>query len=255
MKEVSLARKDPIKIGDIFFTEANAIDCWQTYMNDCGDLDQFLQVKNYYGFFHSSIIDSLEESGELDDTTEPFLFAVKYLGNSVYEEMTTGEKMICSSGNLRHEDDPRPVDSIVDKANIMVIYEEYVSEEELENNSDLDPDNFKITPEMYIRHKNEYLNSVNYFKRLSSEYPLTFENADMYYVDDESKQEYLKNSNELRRKIIKRMKEIAINERQEIYKMLDEEVKNISPDTLTSEDLEMAYLENDLYDFEKGKSK
>ncbi len=247
--------RNKIKIGDIFFTKARAIDCWQTGMNNCGCLDEFLQVTDYYGFFHSSIIDSLEDSGELDDITEPFLFAVKYLGNSVYEEMTTGEKMICSGGNVRHEDDPKFGNVIVDNANIMVLYEEYVSETELEKNDDLDPDNFKITPEMYEKHKNEYLNSVNYFKRLSSEYPLTFENADMYYVDDESKQEYLKNSNELRRKIIKRMKEIAINERQEIYKMLDEEVKKISPDTLTSEDLEMAYLENDLYDFEKGKSK
>ena len=75
-----------IKIGDVFFIDIQALSTW---------------IFNEDDFFFCS-------SGNIYEDEMSMLLAVKYLGNGILEEMTTGEHILAdkfSNGNFKFEDD------------------------------------------------------------------------------------------------------------------------------------------------------
>ena len=76
----------------------------------------------------------------------------------------------------------------------------------------------------------------------------------MFRIDDISKAEYLKHSNEEKIALIKEMKAEALSSQEETIKDIETTIQKYS--RITPETLDMAYLENEIYDFEKqGKTR
>lgn len=220
-------QENEIKIGDIFFASLKGVRCW--------------------GIGHNEKNDCLVQSTiNVSHCFEDILIAVRYIGKGVIEEMVTGEKMLIigkdrdlCSNNYNFPDHR---------------YADY-------KDRDWKPAryfDFELQYEVFNRHDHngrKYSSYADDVKRISAEYPLTFDDNDyIYYIDDELKKLYLKHSDEERKHAIMKMKDNTRESIHEVNVKVDRErQKDV---VLTSEMLDMAYLENQLYDFEnKGRSK
>ena len=222
-----------INIGDIFFAKMSRIDAWSftTDMLDYDNADIFGGIK-----------------GNDEKEGDPFLIAIKYLGNGIGEEMSTKEKLIIDYGNYVE---------FVGENNMNIDFEDYNYKEPTGfAGYNMVPVHYNDFLEEIGGNLNDYIQKINQYKKLSSEYPLVLsvsQGESCFFVTDETKKEYLKHTDKERSEVISKLKAEAMSSIKNIHEILDKECEKVL--TITDEMLEQANLENKLYDFEKGRLK
>lgn len=212
LEEVS--SKKCIGIGNVYFTRLDKVSCWDTEF-DASDGATYITC-------HCPPLYKKDAT----------LIAVKYLGNSIVQEMVTGEKMFLNDSQF--------------------------------DLGDLEKNNMDILTGFPLKYADfvnlgqgramEYMNLMKKFKEAAMNYPLTL-NAyeEMYEVDENSKKEYLKGNNEHRKQVIEAAKNRGIANGKKIIGTFLEEL-TAAENSIKAEE-NMAYLENDLYNFSGGKVK
>ena len=164
---------------------------------------------------------------------EVFFIDAKNLGNGIIQEMTTGEFFMLEGTILKVEDK-----EIVDFADH---YRPFV-----------DPNvaflNYKDISKLF--------NELRSYKDVINKYPITYcgNNGGIYYVNDSTKKAYLCNSNDERKQMILSLKKRVLDTISKLNDILDSSMAktiDIIESQMNDYNLEVAYLENDLYDFEK----
>lgn len=164
---------------------------------------------------------------------EVFFIDAKNLGNGIIQEMTTGEFFMLEGTILKVEDK-----EIVDFADH---YRPFV-----------DPNvaflNYKDISKLF--------NELRSYKDVINKYPITYcgNNGGIYYVNDSTKEAYLCNSNDERKQMILSLKKQVLDTISKLNDILDSSMSktiDIIESQMNDYNLEVAYLENDLYDFEK----
>ena len=164
---------------------------------------------------------------------EVFFIDAKNLGNGIIQEMTTGEFFMLEGTILKVEDK-----EIVDFADH---YRPFV-----------DPNvaflNYKDISKLF--------NELRSYKDVINKYPITYcgNNGGIYYVNDSTKKAYLCNSNDERKQMILSLKKQVLDTISKLNDILDSSMSktiDIIESQMNDYNLEVAYLENDLYDFEK----
>ena len=202
-----------IKIGEVFFIDAQNLRTWGIN-SSC--------TYEVFGCCNSAF------------DIKQMLLAVKYLGNGIIQEMTTGEFFMLEGTILKVEDK-----EIVDFADH---YRPFV-----------DPNvaflNYKDISKLF--------NELRSYKDVINKYPITYcgNNGGIYYVNDSTKKAYLCNSNDERKQMILSLKKQALDTISKLNDILDSSMAktiDIIESQMNDYNLEVAYLENDLYDFEKN---
>lgn len=250
-----------IKVNDVIFVRA--VDFRSLGIEPMGDF-----------FGTTPVLETEEEVKKYND----FLFAIKYIGNGMFTEMTTGKELaLCDTSDLKidgkynesfnHEfaiefDEYENQDGFLDKDRRKKVYQE----------EDDDPNYFfnlltETEKEVFF---NKYIADSEKYKNISTSSPLLGllildVNMDGYTeaikINDESKKKYLEHTDEERKALLEVFRKRAEDSYKEACDKIDEKVNELSEilskrvDTPTSEDLDMAYLENELYDFQKGRSR
>ena len=164
---------------------------------------------------------------------EVFFIDAKNLGNGIIQEMTTGEFFMLEGTILKVEDK-----EIVDFADH---YRPFV-----------DPNvaflNYKDIAKLF--------NELRSYKDVINKYPITYcgNNGGIYYVNDSTKKAYLCNSNDERKQMILSLKKQVLDTISKLNDILDSSMAktiDIIESQMNDYNLEVAYLENDLYEFEK----
>ena len=238
-------QKNKIEIGEIFFSDirnlAGAdIDELEAEVKE-GTIDI---ISWCHGYNVNQVIQKYYKTS--------ILIALKYLGNGIFEEMVTGEKIITSGENLRFKETEsstvkKELSDINYDSSVILNYEDYL----IENQEDA------------VLSKNEYIQLLkNCIKRMS-ESPISLaNNVCSYEINDISKKMYLEHSDEERKLIIAEVKKMALLDAKEvkvritneINARIDNEAEKIK--IISSEEIDMAYLDNELFDFErKGRTR
>ena len=212
-----------IKKGDIFFASMKGISTWGIELNNSGAYGPDFMAADYVnqGF---------------NQECPYILLAVKYIGNGVIEEMVTGEKMLLMLSSQYYDCKDVENKNCAAKYFCPLTYDTFVSE------------NYGIGILNHCKILAEY-------KKISNEYPLTYldEDENFYSINEITKYRYIEHSDEERRMLISTLKAKALEEIKDIHKTIDSEIQKSL--TLTQENMDVAYLENQLYDFErKGKT-
>lgn len=176
--------------------------------------------------------------GEVPIGCADLLLAVKYIGNGIVEEMISGENILLGGqSELYYRDRNLPYD---DFKNVEFGKEYSISSSVEEGLKLIEGKKIAVYIDKLIKTKNKAL-----------EFPLTFLEPDnKYEVTEESKKVYLRHDNDERRKIILVAKEQAKVNFEQIEEVVDGIIEKFS---INSENLDMAYLENDLFNFRKKK--
>lgn len=236
-----------LEIGKIYFTDIRNLSG-----ADVSELETSIFDENADGYKYAPTLtwsESARVTYYLDKLEKvegylPILIAVKYIGNGLFEEMITGEILVSSGQDIgiKKTDDSKQsfvkLPDISLESSLLVNYEDYLLECKGEK---------RITKYGFVQ---LLLNCIernkNYPISLSSEYPF-------YEVNEENKEIYLGYKDEDRKENIEKVKELAISESNDVNKQLLTIISDLSK--LKKEDLEMAYLENNLYNFEKRRTK
>lgn len=199
-----------LAIGQIFMINANSICKWTKKMENNG-----------YYYYEYDVIDS-----EQSDV----YFVVKYIGNGYIQEMLTGETMLLGRiFNYKCEDKPNELVTANECTNVLSRFEDY-------KNNLFGKSTFA-----------EYIYKLELYKKLATKSPLICDanmGYSMFKINDASKTVYLKYSNEKRITLIKKLKENALLSSEEVVEDIDKY------NSISNEILDMAYLENEIYDFE-----
>ena len=202
-----------LAIGQIFMINANSICKWTK------------KTKNGYYYNEYDVIDSKQSD---------VYFVVKYIGNGYIQEMLTGETMLLRGiHNFECEDKPNELVAVNECTNVLSSFEDY------KNN---------LFEKSTIA---EYIYKLELYKKLATKSPLICDaniGHSMFKINDASKTVYLKYSNEKRIALIKRLKGIALLSSEEVVEDIDKAMKSYN--SISNEILDMAYLENEIYDFE-----
>lgn len=147
------------------------------------------------------------------------LIVVKYIGNGVFEEMVTGE-LLLYEGNRETAHNVLTADNSVTRVN----------------------------PESQVVNRDN-LRNLDITKNIAQKYPLILGDS-LIDMNDASKKEYLRFSDEQRKGILSKLKEDAVKQTTEFITQIDETMKYIeSKFALTEEQIDMAYLDNQIFDF------
>ena len=160
---------------------------------------------------------------------EPMLIAVKYIGNGVFEEMLTREKLLAEGYDIQYEDNPRFTGQSIAIG--------YVNAKE----------GRMLEEEVY---KNIY--KIEIAKEVSKNYSMVLYDGEGFYeVNEESKNGYLKFSDDQKRMVFRKLKEEALEKAKKFVQDLDESLKGIDLSKVQDkQSLDIAYLDNQLFDFE-----
>lgn len=178
---------------------------------------------------------------KIDNDHSDIYFIVKYIGDGYVQEMTTGETMLLT----RLENN----DILADNSEKLIT---------ADSSGIFTPSQFEVYKKVgYSVPIPDYVYYLELYKKLTTKSTLICnvdEGESMFKIDDISKEIYLKHSNEERIALMKKMKEVAVKSLEETIKDLDKTIQlysSISPETI-----DMAYLENDIYNFEnQGKKR
>jgi len=210
--------EDKIKIGDIFFIRCRELGCGTEEVVYTQDYE-----RSYNAFSYGGVV-CLDKS---------YMFlAVKYVGNGIVEEMLTGELILMydSVNDFKYEDVKNY--SLVKPGVTLKDYEiGYETSSKIAFVSDLEK-----------------------YKKLIIQYPLIlFPSPEIIYsITEESKEYYIRHSDEERKKTIEKMKDIALEQNKKIIDKIDSILNEYG--NADEYMLSMAYLENNLYNF-KNKQK
>lgn len=208
-----------LKKGDVFFTEITNLSGYGIYHNT-DTLDVYR--------IEACGKNTNEYISEYQDNN--FLIAIKYLGNAIFEEMTTNEKLSCDKlndsklfvNNYYYDDK--------EKSYIHLTYQDY--KKYLRNNVTLRENEYDKLLLQYIEH--------------ISKYPLAI-SLDLYEVTEETKKTYLKYSNETRKRFINEAKKNSAIDAIEIIK----EVTNNIASKASKE--EISNLDHQINEFKRRK--
>lgn len=206
-----------IELGDIFFIDAGSIYSFGVSKED--DM-----IGDRYGTVSSKYSD--------------MLFAVKYIGNAVVEEMLTGEKiLLCGEGD-RYRKDFHTLHKDFEQVDFGKYYSVPLSVEKAL---------VKVRGNSIAMH----IDNLNKILRKATEYPLThLEYCGQYEITEEAKKWYLKYNSDARRKFILNLRKQADEDVQNLSRTVGEIISQYGINDIN---LEMAYLENDIYNFQKKK--
>lgn len=230
-----------IKLGEVFFTNLSnlgAAEIWQD--NESTEGITVEKISHEYGENMGPYLEKFEEE-------QDFLIAVKYLGNGIFEEMTTGEKLISVKNPLAF--------SVSDSEDDQFKYRELpdfdAPKDIISENTILGYQNYTVANlSKTTLSKIEYYQLLESMMKLHVLYPLSLHSENSFFdINEETKQLYLKNSDESRKKIIKEAKKLALIDLKKVNEKISTTLKDMQ--TLSEEELDMAYLENQLYDFKK----
>ena len=239
MEEIQNERKSKqMEIGQIFFADIMALEGIGIF-----DLDA--------DYAQQDTVDTITCGGDnchnyvnpyIKNEDDIMLVALKYIGNSLFEEMSTGEKIRVGERGITFigQDGTHSSYSIpgAEYTYVQLDYEDYIVE----------------NPNIEHISKYEYLQLLQNIMEKNIEYPLIL--AAYYYcqeISEESKQIYLLHSDEERKNVIQELKKLALLDSKEANERIANSIEKLK--TLTSEDVDMAYLDNQLYDFEhKGRT-
>ncbi len=171
------------------------------------------------------------------------LVALKYIGNSTFEEMSTGEKIRVGKKGIiinNQNNGTASYHSIPDAeyTYLHLNYEDYI---------------LKNSGKEYLS-KYEYIQKLQNIMKKNIEYPLIL--ASSYYceeISEKSKQIYLLHTDEERKVVIRERKKLALLDSKEVNERIANSIEKLK--TMISENVNMAYLENQLYDFEHKERK
>ena len=155
--------------------------------------------------------------------------------------MITGEKMMI--------DGTESFSSMQCNENITVEYEDW----EKTNGECASKYGYMCDYEFYLTATNsnnaleQYISKTNNFKKKSLEYPLILnDNEYIYFITDELKKQYLKHTDKEREITILKLKEQALKLLSQSHQDVDKELNKL---TNIEEIIDMAYLENELFNF------
>ena len=223
-----MERKQQLKIGDIFFCDLSQVYTWQI-----GKMESGWELVDAGSNFDVTFINPTNKE-------DNYLFAFKYLGDYIIEEMLTKEKIILKG-----------------KASIIPGSKTSMYADVTDTYPKTNPVNIDAWVSYLDTVKNghitlnQYTSDIAKFIKRSKQYPLILmdDTKPFYYVNDESKEIYLQHTNEERIRVLNNLKKRALTQIQEIYEKLDEEWKKAGQ--LSKKEYDMAYLENELFDFQK----
>lgn len=229
----NLEQKNQIEVGQIFFADIRNLAGALVLKTGLYVKDGIVDTITWgYGDNVQKVVDRYYRPN--------ILLAVKYLGNGIFQEMTTGEKIITSKKTL--------------------VFEETESSPIVEKKlSDIDSDSLVIFnyEDYLIEHKGEtVLSKIEYVQLLQncmkriSETPLALSCGFRFReIDDTSKKIYLAYSDEERKSIIAEVKKMALLDAEEVNTRIANVIEKMK--TISSEEVDMAYLDNQLFDFER----
>lgn len=206
-----------LELGEVFFIDAQAICSFGV----CKESDMIG-----------------DRFGSISHKHSDMLFAVKYIGDAVLEELVTGERiLLCGEGNTYKKDFNKIYEEFM-----LVDFGKYYSVPLSIEGALIKTEDKSIA--MHIDKLKKIVDKAR-------EYPLTFlEYGSEYEVTDEAKNVYLRYDNDARRKFLSGLREQATSNVEELSATVDEIISRYD---ITDENLEMAYLENDIYNFQKKK--
>lgn len=216
------------------FDNKKKISIGQTFMISSKGILKWAKIEHTYG--EACIFNTYEYNYIKQKDEDDILFVVKYIGNGYVQEMLTGETMLLARIDERLLEDDSDELKTADSECICTP----TKYEDLENYGF---DSLSMP---------EYIAQLEEYKLLTTKSPLicsVVEGELMFKIDEESKTEYLKHSNEERISLMNKYKEEALRSLEETIKDLDSTIQTYS--RITSKTLDMAYLENEIYDFEK----
>ena len=231
-------QKESIKEGQILFANIDClrglkIDRWESEYSD-----KKFDVITYgdYPYIKSEYI---------QNERDKIYIVIKYLGNGIFEEMTTGEKIRAGVNTFIMERQDGSKYSLkipnVGAVTLELNYEDYLTEWPLS-----DSHNYKY----------EFLQKLEKIKEENIEIPILI-NDDFHCleVNDVSKKLYLRHSDDERVFIISEIKKKALIDNAKVNEKISASIERANTD-VTGDELNMAYLDNQLYDFEhSGKAK
>ncbi len=224
--------------GDLYFLNASAVGSWNTSKGNLAGEHYMIECKNI-------VNDELYSRTNYD---EPILFAVKYLGNNVFEEMLTGEKLLSNTiGALAELDEDVILDYDDLDGNLVECCDISCDESAADNF-------YAYLDRKYLNKRTESTSLENYkdlldTQRMMKEYPLTIIKTDaLYIINEKSKELYLEYSDEEKIELINQLKAAALKQIFSANATIDRELNKEM-----KKDERFAYLENQLLEFENGK--
>ena len=208
-----------IDIGDIFMIDSRYFEkfakCHKVYIN--GESDKYSH----------ELIESDEKK------LEDILLIVKYIGEGMIQEMLTGEIFQIAPVHYYNRlpiselKNYRNADINLEKCDVKINFEEHKG----------------------CFNNKEFVNKLNNYKNITLKSPLSYFNI-CYFITDDTKKRYLKYTNEQRIDCIKKMMAIATKSREIVINEVNSVITSYF-EPLSNEIMEMAYLENKIYDFER----
>ena len=234
---------EEVKIGEIYFTDVMylcGVCLENSFTYDEYDYDDFDTI---------SWRKDLSVEKYCKSSTSTTLLAIKYLGNGIFEEMTTGEKIMASCTYLGNTKLP----DITLKNQVILNYKDYLNfcytnvDASVEDSSDLYGNKENLG-------KFEYSLLLQSCIERIAECPLILSSdCSFFKIDDENaKKVYLLNSNEERKTIIEEVKKMSLSNSKEVIEKIASTIESMK--TISSREIEIAYLDNQLFDF-KNKTK
>ena len=231
---------EKIKVGEVFFTNLSnlgAAEIWQDNESNKGMTVE--KISHEYGENMGPYVEKFEKE-------QDFLIVVKYLGNRIFEEMTTGEKLMCISNPLAFS-----VPSSVDDQLAYRVLTDFDAPNIIPEDTILGYENYTVANlSKTTLSKIEYYQLLKNLMKLHATYPLSLHSGNSFFdINEETKKLYLRNSDESRKEIIKEAKKLALMDAKKVNEKISTTLKDMQ--TLSKEELDMACLDNQLYDFKK----
>jgi len=232
-------KEQMIQPGDVLFTNINNISMIEIVELD-SDQDENMKIE--------TIMTGGGVGRPINEALDPMLIAIKYLGNGIFEEIVTKEKIYTMYYGLYlkhsfHLGDPDDAKHFIDikpkRSQFELDYEDYKKECELVGEKPCS--------------KYEYYKILQEIMERNVDCPLMLSEWECYSVNDTTKQQYLKYSNDERKAIIDKLKKNALQSAKTVNERITESMVKL--ENVTDEEVEMANLDNQLFDFERGRTK
>ena len=224
-KDVVPNDKGVVKIGDIFFVNSKDLSSYVFYESEA----------EAYGYIGQGV--------EINKLNSSLKLAIKYIGDGVFEEMVTHQKILSPCDVLIYPEKYKPFkNTVMPREDLKGPRTHFYDNKRQSFIREID---YKISNDI-----NDFLKNTEELKQLMVKYPITLSNSTvMYLPSDEEKKKYLQSTDDERRDAIMNKLELAKKDVADAIKVIDHQISLASD--LTKEKLDMAYLENQLYDFQK----
>ncbi len=222
-----MSKPEKIKVGQTFMIESRYLHKWGKEKDDLFDtgLDEFDYV-------------------EMNNHNKSILYICKYIGDGIMMEMTTRQNILMAS--VYNFEDDKKEDRIKTPTWVSSGLNPYKIDD-LEKRRE-------IEEEYGYNRDRSYLQRLEEYKEMIQKTPLVYHSAEgdyLYVIDDNSKREYIQTSEEERTSQFERIREEAVQAYENTMEELNKEIKEVKEiENVPQEVIDMAYLENEIYDFE-----